>query len=226
MNKSIKKILVSLVVLLLFTGCSIENISNEDISKNIDIILSKNIKYSNTNAIGYQYYLPTEINVRRTNDFNQELYSNGITYYLYADAVSYYYKVNKDYEITDKAYISKPLSYNGKSGYIEVNKHDNGYFVEIMFNYAKIEALVTESELNETISNMSYILSSVKYNDKIIETLIGDKKYDLSDNETYNIFKSKKKTDGNFLKYENEYGDYKGNIESLIEKDEINQKDN
>lgn len=42
MNKSIKKFLVSLVVLLLFTGCSIENISNEDISKNIDIILSKN----------------------------------------------------------------------------------------------------------------------------------------------------------------------------------------
>ena len=64
-----------------------------------------------------------------------------------------------------------------------------------MFNYAKMEALVTESELNETISNMSYILSSVKYNDKIIETLIGNKKYDLSDNETYNIFKSKKKTE-------------------------------
>ena len=226
MNKSIEKILVSLVVLLLFTGCSIENISNEDISKNIDIILSKNIKYSNTNAIGYQYYLPSGINVRRTNDFNQELHSNGITYYLYADAVSYYYKVNKEYEINSKAYISKSLSYNGKSGYVEVNKQGNEYFVEYMFNYAKMEALVTESELNETISNMSYILSSVKYNDKIIETLIGNKKYDLSDNETYNIFKSKKKTDGNFLKYENEYGDYKGSIESLIEKDEINQKDN
>lgn len=223
MKKSVKMILVSLVVLLLFTGCSIEDISNNNILKNIDIILSKNIKYSNTNAIGYQYYLPSGINVRRTNDFNQELYSNGVTYYLYADAVSYYYKIDEEYNTFDKAYISKSLSYNGKKGYIEVNKQDDEYFVEIMFNYAKIETLVPKYKLNETISNICYILSSVKYNDKIVETLIGNKKYDLADNETYNIFKTKKKNDGNFLEYENEYGDYKGDIESLIEKEEINQ---
>jgi hypothetical protein len=69
---------------------------------------------------------------------------------------------------------------------------------------------------------MSYILSSIKYNDNIIETLIGDKKYDLSENETYNIFNTKKKNEGNFIDYVNEYDNYEGDdAGSLIEKDEI-----
>lgn len=223
MSKSIKKILISLLVLLLFTGCSIQDISNNDVMKNVDTILSKEIKYSNADAVGYQFYLPSNVNVRRVNDFNQELYSNGISYYLYADVVSYYYKVNEDYTIDDKAYISESLSYNEKNGYIEVNEVEDNYFIEVMYNYAKIEALVPKSELINSISDICYVLSSIKYNDKIIETLIGNKKYDLSDNETYNIFKTKKKSEGNFLEYENEYDNYSGNIESLIEKDEISQ---
>lgn len=223
MSKSIKKMLISLLVLLLFTGCSIQDISNNDVMKNVDTILSKEIKYSNADAVGYQFYLPSNVNVRRVNDFNQELYSNGISYYLYADVVSYYYKVNEDYTIDDKAYISESLSYNEKNGYIEVNEVEDNYFIEVMYNYAKIEALVPKSELINSISDICYVLSSIKYNDKIIETLIGNKKYDLSDNETYNIFKTKKKSEGNFLEYENEYDNYSGNIESLIEKDEISQ---
>lgn len=224
MIKSIKNVLLALLVLL-FTGCTIENISNEDIIKNVDIILNKKVKYSNANAVGYQYYLPSNVNVKRVNDFNQELYSNGNSYYLYADVVSYYYKVNSDYEINDKAYISKVLSYDGKEGYIEVNKQKDNYFIEIMYNYAKIEALVSKYDLIDSISNMCYILSSIKYNDKIVETLIGNKRYDLSDNETYNIFKSKKKNEGNFLDYINEYDTYDGNVESLLEKNEINQEE-
>lgn len=221
MIKSIKNILITLLVLLLFTGCTIENISNNNIMKNVDIILSKKIKYSNANAVGYQYFLPSNMNVKRVNDFNQELYSNGISYYLYADVVSYYYKNYEEYEVDEKAYISQRLSYNGKNGYIEVNKVKDDYFVEVMFNYAKIEALVSKHELSNSVSNMCFVLSSIKYNDKIVETLLGNKKYDLSDNETYNIFKSKKKSEGNFIDYINEYDNYDGDIESLIEKNEI-----
>lgn len=161
------------------------------------------------------------MSVKKVNDFNQEIMSNGISYYLYADVVSYYYKVDRDYQVDKDAYISEKLDYNGKKGYLEVNKNGDNYFIEMMFNYAKIEASVSEYDLIDSISDISYILSSVKYNNDIIETLIGDKKYDLSDNETYNIFKSKKKDDGNFLDYVNEYDNYDGDIESLIEKDEI-----
>lgn len=219
---NIKRILIVFISLLAFTGCTIESISNDDIIKNVDIILNKKIKFLNKDAIGYQYYLPNHMNVRNVNDFNEEIVSNGISYYLYADVVSYYYKEDTNYKIDKNAYISKKLDYNGKQGYLEVNKNGNDYYVEMMFNYAKIEALVPKYYLVDSISNISYILSSVKYNNKIVETLIGDKKYDLSDNETYNIFKSKKKNDGNFLDYVNEYDTYEGDVESLIEKDEIN----
>lgn len=218
---NIKRILIVVISLLVFTGCTIENISNDDIIKNVDIILNKKIKFSNKDAIGYQYYLPNNMNVKNVNDFNEEIISNGISYYLYADVVSYYYKVDINYKVDKDAYISKKLNYNDKQGYLEVNKDGNNYYVEMMFNYAKIEASVPKYYLVDSISNMSYILSSVKYNTKIVETLIGNKKYDLSDNETYNIFKSKKKNEGNFLDYVNEYDTYEGDIESLIEKDEI-----
>lgn len=218
---NMKRILIVVISLLILTGCTIESISNDDVIKNVDIILSKKIKFSNEDAIGYQYYLPSHMNVKNVNDFNEEIISNGVSYYLYADVVSYYYKVDIDYKVDKNAYISKKLNYNDKQGYLEVNKDGNNYYVEMMFNYAKIEASVPEYDLVDSISNMSYILSSVKYNNNIIETLIGNKKYDLSDNETYNIFKSKKKNDGNFLDYVNEYDTYEGDIESLIEKDEI-----
>lgn len=217
---NIKRILI-VICLLAFTGCTIESISNDDTIKNVDIILDKKINFSNKNAVGYQYYLPGYMNVKNVNDFNEKIVSNGISYYLYADVVSYYYKVDINYKEDKNAYISKKLNYNDKHGYLEVNKDGDNYYVEMMFNYAKMEAYVPRYYLVDSISNMSYILSSIKYNNNIVETLVGDKKYDLSDNETYNIFKSKKKKDGNFLDYVNEYDTYEGDIESLIEKDEI-----
>ena len=218
---SIRRILIVCISILLFSGCTVKNISNDDIMKNVDIILNNKIKYSNKDAIGYQFYLPSHMNVTKVNDFNEEITSNGISYYLYADIVSYYYKVESNYKVDKKAYISKELNYKGKKGYIEVNEDGNGYFVEMMYNYAKMEAFVPKYDLVDSISNMSYILSSVKYNKNIIETLVGNKKYDLSENENYNIFESKKKNDGNFLDYINEYDNYEGDAESLIEKDEI-----
>lgn len=218
----LRKLLFTIMMLFLVTGCSVENISNKDINKNVDIILNNKIKYSNQDAIGYQYYLPNGINVKEVMDFNQVLYSNGNTYYLYADVVSYYHKVSKEYKKDSKAYISKKLDYGKKTGYLEVNKDGNKYFVEMMFNYAKIEAYVSKKDLNETISNMSYILSSVKYNKNIIETLLGSQKYDLSENEEYNIFDSKKtNSEDKFLDYVNEYDNYNGEIENLIEHEEV-----
>ena len=222
----IRKILIILLMLLTLTGCTltIENISNDDILKNVDIILNKEMKYSNKDAVGFQYYLPNSINVKSSSEFNEVLISSHITYYLYADVVSYYYKTNINYKIQNNAYLSKKLSYNGKNGYLEINKQEDKYFVEMMFNYAKIESLVSKSELNDVVSNMSYILSSIKYNKNIIETIVGKKKYELSDSENYNIFKTKKKAN-NFLDYVNEYDNYDGDIESLIEKEEIKKDD-
>lgn len=223
---NIKKILLLIICLFIFSGCTIESISDNNIDKNIDVIFSKKSKYLNKDAIGYQYYLPKFMSVKDSNEYNQELYYNGQTYYLFADLVSYYHKNHKDYEIDDKAYISKEIKNGKKYGYLEVNKVGKKYFVEMMYNYAKIETYTNKNNLVDTITNASIILNSIKYNKNVIETLIGDKKYDFSENETYNIFEAKKTNTTNFLDYINEYDKYKGDdLNNLIEKKEIESQE-
>ena len=225
------KVLLFLLMIgftLICTACSIKNISSDDYVKNIETIVDRTSKYTNTNAIGYQYYLPNGVTVSEVNDFNQKLYSHGENYYLYADVVSYYHNVYSPYEEDKDAFISKKIEKNGIQGYVEVNETDGKYFIEMMFNYAKVESLVKKENLKDALNNIAYILTSIKYNDDIIENLLGEKKYNLSDSETYNIFKTKKTTNDNFLKYDEEYGKYDGDeAVDLIEKKEINQdKDN
>ena len=222
-----KKLLIIVICLFVFSGCKIESISNDNIEENVDLIFSKKIENVNTNAIGYQYYLPSYITVKNVNDFNQELYYSGKTFYLYADVVSYYHNVENEYEVDETAYLSKKLDYDSKNGYLEINQNDNKYYVEMMYNYAKIEGYVNKNDLVDFVSSVSYILRSVKYNNNVIETILGDKKYDLSGNETYNIFKTKKSNEGDFLDYVNEYDNYNGNedLNSLMDKDDIKSEE-
>ena len=224
----LRKVLVLLLTAILLTGCTVSNVNTKDYMKNINTILSRKSKYTNKNAIGYQFYLPSGVVVTEVNDFNQRLMSKGDIYYLYADVVSYYHKKVNDYKIDRKAYISKKLNNGKRFGYLEVNKYNNRYYVEMMYNYAKIESVVSKNNLREALTNMAYILSSVKYNDDIVENLLGEEKYNLNDNESYNIFKTKKGNNDNFLKYVDEFDNYEGDdATDLIEKKEISQdKDN
>ena len=224
----LRRIFVLMLTVFTLTGCTVSNINTNDYMKNINTILSRKSKYTNKNAIGYQYYLPNGVVVTEVNDFNQRLMSKGDIYYLYADVVSYYHEVNNKYKVNKKAYISKKLKYKDKFGYLEVNKSKNYYYVEMMYNYAKIESYVKKENLKSALNNMAYILSSVKYNNDIVESLLGEEKYNLSDNEAYNIFKTKKSNNENFLKYVDEFDNYEGDdAADLIEKKEINQdKDN
>lgn len=229
MNKR-KVLLFLLVVITVFctTACKIVNISSSDYIKNIEAILSRKSKYTNKGAIGFQYFLPNGVSVFEVNDFNQKLLSNGDIYYLYADIVSYYHVVKNSYEENNNAYLSKKFEFNKKEGYVEVNDIGKYYYVEMMFNYAKIESKVKKANLKDALNNMAYILSSIKYNDDIVEQLLGDEKYNLSESEKYNIFETKEVTSDNFLKYDDEYGQYDGkDAADLIEKKEIKQdKDN
>ncbi len=221
----LRRIVLVAMLLLLVTGCKTQKLYSNDIDKNIDIILNRDTKYVNHDAIGFQYYLPSEVNVSEVKEFNHILYSKGNKYYLYADVVSYYHKVKNKYKINKKAYYSKTLSNNKKIGYLEINKENGKYYVEMMYNYAKIEAFVKKNELNDTIINMCYILSSVRYNDDVVETMLGDSKYDLSENEKYNIFNTKKEESSRtFLDYVNEYDNYDGEVKNLIEQEEIDTK--
>lgn len=198
-----KKLFIFMLFIFLFTSCSIKKV---DISKTeiIDTILKNEKKLSNKVSMGYKYYLPKEVSLVGRKDFNEIFYSKGENYYLYVDVVSYYNKIKLDYNENKEAYYSKKLNYNDKEGYIEITKINDKYFVEMMYSYSKIEALVDEKNIDETVLNASYILSSIVFNDILVETKLGSFE-NVKKEENLNIFIPKRE-DGNFLEIDDENG--------------------
>ena len=193
-----KKLAILLLVLLL-SGCTVVRIDTSDLNNIVDVVLSKDNTLFNQVGKGYKYYIPVGVSYIDTEDYNDILYSNGNYYYLYIDTISYYYNVGKEYVLNNDAYYSRSININGKYGYLEINKQDDLYFVEFMYNFSKIEALVKEEALEEVILNASYILSTVKFNNNVITMMLDDEFLVLE--EKYDIFTSKKETN-DFLKLE------------------------
>ena len=193
-----KKLAILLLVLLL-SGCTVVRIDTSDLNNIVDVVLSKDNTLFNQVGKGYKYYIPVGVSYIDTEDFNDILYSNGNYYYLYIDRISYYYNVGKEYVLNNDAYYSRSININGKYGYLEIHKEDDLYFVEFMYNFSKIEALVKEEALEEVILNASYILSTVKFNNNVITMMLDDEFLVLE--EKYDIFTSKQETN-DFLKLE------------------------
>lgn len=200
-----KKVLCLLATVLLLCGCSKINDKNYD--ELINSVVASNYKMENTYRTGYKYYTPTNMDILNTLDYNETLADDNYKYYFYVDVVSYYNRVIEKFKEDDKAVYSKSINYEDKYGYIEINKWKNGkYLLEIMYNYAKIEVMVEESDINKTIANAISILSSVEYNDTILENLLGNNKLSFS-NEEYNIFETAE-TESNYLNYVEKYDNY------------------
>lgn len=185
-----KKLVISLMLVLLVTGCSIVRIDTASIDNTINVILSKDNDLYNTVGKGYKYYKPRGVTYIDTNEYNEKLYSNGNYYYLYVDINSYYYKKEFNYEENKNAYYSRLIDINNKYGYLEINKYKDLYLVEFMYNYAKIEALVQEEDINDVVLNASYILSTIKFNSKVIKIMLNDN-YFINKEERYDLFTPK-----------------------------------
>ena len=199
-----KRIVLLSIMLLLVSGCSIKQLSNNDFAKNIDTILSQKTNLANVNFDGYEYYVPNGMKIVNKDDYNALLRDRFSTkYYLYIDVISYFHEVENTYKVNRDAYYSKKLNYNKKTGYLEINEVDNQYFVEFVFNYSKIEAYVSKDYLVPAINNMCYILQSVKFHDKVLESLIGDNVLSYKE-ESFNIFESNSGSDDSVL----EFSDY------------------
>ncbi len=181
-------ILISLLVCLVLTGCTaIQDTKLEDIINNE---IDRNVNVYNKYRKGYKYYLPSGLGVIENTDYNEVLREGNYRYYLYVDAVSYYNKVIDTYEANDKAYVSMPINHNIKYGYLEITETDNDkYFIEIMYNYAKIEVIVKKRDINVAVANSLSILTSIHFNDNILKTLLGDESKQLSEFE-FNIFET------------------------------------
>ena len=167
-------VLLSIVVLLL-SGCSIKRLDNTDLGKNIKILLSEKVELYNVFFDGYKYYVPKGVKTLNKDEYNAVfLDRNSNRYYLYIDVISYYHKTENTYMIDDGIHYSNKLDYNKKSGYINIEKVNDMYYIQFLFNYAKMEAYVTEDDLASVVNNMCYILRTVKFNDSVLESLIGD----------------------------------------------------
>lgn len=185
-----KKIVLLSTILLLLTGCSVVRLSDSNIEKNIDTIMTEKVNLHNVHYDGYKYYLPKGINFVSKEDFNAILKdSHNNKYYLYVDVIGYYHKIKNSYEENYDLYLSKKLKYNKKNGYIQIEEINSKYFIQYVFNYVKIEAYVSKEDLNDAVINISYILRSIKYNDKVLESLVGENILDYKEVE-YNLFKA------------------------------------
>lgn len=203
-----KKYILTLIVILLFvcTGCSAVRIDTSSIDNILNVILTKDNKLFNQVGQGYKYYLPGGVTYIDSDNLNDVLYCNGTYYYLYIDAISYYYQVENTYKENEDAYFSKLIDPNDGfkySGYIEINKQDDLYHLEFVYNYAKIEAMVDAKNLNNAVLNSSYILSTIKYNYKIVKLMLNDN-YFTNKTGKFNSY-STKDSSGKFqLEKENE----------------------
>ncbi len=181
-----KKVVLLSVLILFLTSCT----SIKDSSLDVIINNSLNSKVTSTNIskLGYSYYLPLGISVKESSEFNEVLTDQKYYYYLYVDIVSFHHKTEFKYNKNTKSYYSSKLNKNDKIGYIEINNYKNNqYLIEIMYNYAKIEMIVYESDINISVAYAMSILSSVTYNDNVIENYLGNNVLD-SIEEEFNIF--------------------------------------
>lgn len=209
-----KKIIVVFLSLLLLTGCTVVDFSNKSTVNIVNDVLSKNIELYNNVFEGYKFYVPRGLKVIDKNKYNCKILSDDDVFYLYVDVISYYYKIKKDFNTNKDKVLSTSINYDGKFGYIQVSKVNDKYFVEFMYNYSKIEAYIDKEKLNESVLNMTYILSSISYNDRVIETLIDENVLDYKE-EKFDIFESKTEN-SNFLEALEKYDNY-------VEKDSEDQ---
>ncbi len=163
-----KSFILLVIMTLILSGCT-------KIDNNIDNIISatmtKEVTNVNTVSTGYELYVPMGVIQLVDNQYNQKFKIRDTYVYLYVDTISYFYKNSLNYKsINEYSHYYKEISLNGKTGYIGVNKlEDDSYFVEIVYNYSKIEFYSSEEDLPVIMANSLVILKSIKYNDNLIK---------------------------------------------------------
>ena len=211
-----KKVILLIIALFIMTGCS--NINKAEIEDLIKEVQSSKLNLTNQFRTGYKYFLPVGLNLRETTNLNEIFETRDYSYFLFVDLVSYYNKAVFEFEVDEDAYISMDISHNDIQGYLTVKQKGDKYLIEIMYNYAKIEVVVDESYLREAIVTSIVILSTIKFNDDIINNMMGDNIFEHGE-EQLSIFKNNQ-GEGNFIELIDEYDAYDG--DALPDPDRIN----
>ena len=111
-----KKLVVLLsIIVVCLSGCSAKKLDNTDLGKNIKILLTEEVDYSNVYFDGYKFFVPKGLQIISKDEYNSVfLDRNANKYYLYIDAISYYHKVDNDYEESKNSHYSKKIDINDK----------------------------------------------------------------------------------------------------------------
>lgn len=195
-----KKIVSLLLLMFIMTGCTVVRIDTSEIDNIVDVVLSKDNKLYNHVGKGYKYYIPRGVTYIDTIEFNDRLYSDGNYYYLYIDAVSYFYNKEYKYEKSRNSYYYKEIDIDGKKGYIDIIEVNDKYLVKFIYNYAHIKCLVEKDRINDVILNSTYILSTVKFNNNVIRIMLNEDYFKFKE-EKFELFLQEEKHES-FLEFD------------------------
>ena len=216
-------ILIIILLVFVLTGCTTKKVEDLTIEDALALGLTSNADLYNTNNIGYRYYLPRGFTVEEDRDNIQILKSDEVEYFLNVDLVSYYNKtaITRS-ETTDNAYKYLPINLNNKTGFLEITQNNDYFLIKMVYNYAIIEAQVKESQVNSSIVNMAYIVSSIKFNDFVINNKFGEDVLELKES-VYKIFApaQKKEETKTYAYYLEQYNEYKGDINTQIQDPDV-----
>lgn len=198
-----KKILLVLFLMLL-TGCVRTDINNGDYKDLVSQVINNKTNGTNEVANGYRFYVPKGVRLIENDSNNQIFMGMGTKIYMYVDITSYYYKNSLNYNDIEDSYYSSKVSSGNKTGFIKITKTDDDkFYVEIVYNYAKVEVYTDQYNLNDIITLSSILLNNISYNDNIIENLLDDN-HNFGSDITYNIDKPEDAS-SDFTQYLNEY---------------------
>lgn len=208
--------------LILLTGCTITINNSDDYIGVINEIISSKSNIINQTSKGYKYYIPKGVALLYDNDFNQKFKVGNTYMYLYTDVVSYFYEKKDNYKNEEQdLYYYKDINNTINKGYIKIKEENNQFYVEIVYNYAKIEMYSSKYNLKNNITFATIILSSIDYNKTTIESLI-NKNY-FSNYEHKYVLNKPKNSESNFLEYSEEYNTYED--DTLPDDKSINNQD-
>lgn len=194
------KRLIIILSLILLTGCV--SINKSDYKEIIDNTIKSNRNIYNTYRNGYKFYLPKCMHISDSTEYNEIISSDNNNYYLYIDVISYLEKRENIYKKkADGVIYDQAFSEGKKSGYIEIIEKENKYLVEIIYNYAKIEVIVGEKDLKSAVANSMIILSSIYYNENILNNVSRENVLSYNE-ENIDIFNTEGKEESHFLTYD------------------------
>ena len=194
---NIKKVLIILILIITLTGCTkVSDLSYDEILNNFAI----KEKPANAFRQGYKFYIPKRLSMKNAGINYAVLVNNDTTFYIYFDLISLSESKDIESNFTGNGIYEKNFNYEDKKGYLAINLEENNkYLIEIMYNYAKIELMVDESKIKESLVYAISILKSVKYDMSVVKDLLNSDDLDSTE-EVYDMFNDVKKN-SNSLDY-------------------------